>query len=458
MPTRVRKPTPQPPPPAPTEPLPAAKGARLADLKGTVRTLRPNSGTPYGIPWSNVTRYAKHYAEAEDFYTLPRFLNAAMGVVESDSTQERDGVTITRDDGFGDGLSVGIMQVKPQLWQSVAPEADPYQARGNIFLGSALMAQFIKKRGSWQQAIVKDYFPTNDANGTTQSAYVQAVTSLMSEMANQLQATPSPAPPPSPQPAPAADPYTVIGGGVPYSVNYGFRADVGLNYYLYGVGHGTTTPTQHTGDDVLWPDETKLYTPIDGVVTCVGWTGEVTWGQGCGYYEDYTANLGHDRSIGNITIKGTGKAEGYKLVLGHCSDAAVIYGQGVKAGQLVGYSGGMNGPHTHVEVAVQKNGAYWLVDPKPALVLAMGGQAPIIYADRQPFILSDDNPERWVEAIEDGVPVLQFANPQSAPVRAPLKKGERFKVGTQVLGTDGTSWYWLTSIGSRIPVKGTKEV
>ena len=81
----------------------------------------------------------------------------------------------------------------------------------------------------------------------------------------------------------ARDPLAVIFGGVPARVEYGFLADVGLNYYAYGVGHGTTRPTQHTGDDVLVPDETPLYAPAPGIVTCVGWRGNPTYGQGCGY-------------------------------------------------------------------------------------------------------------------------------------------------------------------------------
>jgi hypothetical protein len=114
----------------------------------------------------------------------------------------------------------------------------------------------------------------------------------------------------------------------------------------------------------------------------------------------------------------------------------------------------MNGPHVHVEVSVERNGTYWLLDPGPALREAMGGEPVAVYAERKPFVLSDDNDEVKVTVVTDRLPVRQYANPEAAEVRAPLTKGEVFYAGTQVLGTD-RKWWWLTTIGSRIPKEGT---
>lgn len=165
-------------------------------------------------------------------------------------------------------------------------------------------------------------------------------------------------PPPS-----TDDPIRVIVGGNYPPVTYGFLDDVGLDFYAYVVGHGGTKSTQHSGDDVGVADNTKLYTPCAGKVLCVGTSGANNWGQGCGFYHD------DEGGIGNITILFD---SGYKLTLGHCTSAAVSVGQRVVAGQYVGMSGSANGDHVHIEMAEERNGTYWLLDPVPALKKAMG--------------------------------------------------------------------------------------
>ena len=98
---------------------------------------------------------------------------------------------------------------------------------------------------------------------------------------------------------------------------------------------------------MITPDETPLYTPVAGKVLCVGNRGQNTWGQGCGAYADTMGG-----GVGNITIM---LDSGHKLNLGHCSASYVEPGQRVAAGQKVGRSGGMNGSHVHIEVAIEKN-------------------------------------------------------------------------------------------------------
>lgn len=467
------KPRKDPRPPKPTTtttttPAPTSLGPILSNLTGNVRTIRANGSAPYGVPWSNIVRYADFFDDAADemaarfklamsAYSL-ELLMAAMGIVESDGNQTVNGRVVSRDDGFGDGPSVGILQVKPRIWQSLVKDADPNDAQGNIRLGTAIMAQAIAKYGTWQKALTTVYFPTKDPNGTSQNAYVKTVTSLMAEMQNNagaLQPSQPATTTPAPQkPKPVVDPYQVIFNGRQGPVSYGWRADAGLNYYSYGVGHGTTAATQHTGDDVPVPDETPLYAPFDAEVTCVGAEGRVVWGQGCGYYNDYSDNTtGHDRSIGNITLLGEGKAKGYKLVLGHCSDAVVEVGQHVKAGQLVGYSGSMNGPHTHVEMAVEKNGSYWMLDPRPALIEAMGGEAPTIEAERIPYDWDNDPNLFTVKALKD-LKVYQRADP-SSPVLDTIPKGDTFTAVAVVPGNDGNPYYLGVQNG-RVPVEGTE--
>jgi murein DD-endopeptidase MepM/ murein hydrolase activator NlpD len=421
----------------------------LTDLTGTVRTLRANSANPYNIPWSNISRFEPSFTNAGLEFGVDPALMAAMAIIESDANQTWPGTddVITRDDGFGDGLSVGILQVKPRIWQPLVPDADAFSADGNIRLGTAIMAHAIGQHGSWQEALRRVYFPSDDPNGTTQRAYIQTVRSLMAEIANNVH----PVPPPEPAVVTtAADPIRVIVGGDYPPITYGWLADEGLNYYSYGVGHGTQRSTQHPGVDVAVPDETPLFTPAAGVVRCVGEAGEVTWGQGCGFFADVDGG-----GIGNITIL---LDSGHKLTLGHCSSATVQPGQRVSAGERVGRSGSMNGPHVHVEVSVNRNGSYWLVDPIPALREAIGAN-PVStepnFAERIPI----PQPQEWdvfvtVRATRTGVPVLQFANATAPHVRKPLSAGEDFEGVMVVLGND-RSWYWVSRNGGRVPVDGT---
>lgn len=103
-------------------------------------------------------------------------------------------------------------------------------------------------------------------------------------------------------------------------------------------------------------------------------------------------------------------------------------------------------------------GDYCIVSPVAALKDAMNGRVPAVYAERLPI----PQPAEWdvavtVAATEDGVPVLQRADLGSVPVRAPLSKGEDFDAVMLVLGND-RRWYWVSRLGSRIPVAGTATV
>lgn len=155
---------------------------------GNVRSQRPTGGA-FDIPWTNVARWEPAFSEAAAESGQPAALLAAMALVESDANHYRTGRTtgtraevLSVDDRFGDGPSVGIMQVKPRLWQSVLPDADAYEPTGSIRLGAALMARFVRETGSWQAAIRERYHPGTSAGGVTPQAYVDAIAALMREM------------------------------------------------------------------------------------------------------------------------------------------------------------------------------------------------------------------------------------------------------------------------------------
>ncbi len=191
----------------------APTGSVFSNLTGVVRTLRANSPAPYNIPWSNITRYEPSFTNAGNEFGVDPALMAAMAIIESDGNQTwpGTGTVISRDDGFGDGLSVGMLQVKPNIWQGLVPNADAYTADGNIRLGTAIMAHAISQHGTWEGALRNVYFPADDPNNTTQSAYVQTVRSLMAEIANNAKPNP---PGVQPTVAPSSvDPIRVIVGG-----------------------------------------------------------------------------------------------------------------------------------------------------------------------------------------------------------------------------------------------------
>ena len=64
---------------------------------------------------------------------------------------------------------------------------------------------------------------------------------------------------------------------------------------------------------------------------------------------------------------------------------------------------------------------------------------------------------RRVTIARDGVPGLQFADPQAAPVRAPFRAGEEFEAAFLVEGApnEGDTLWWVASDGTRIPASGT---
>jgi len=350
--------------------------------KGNITTKNPINNTAYGIPWTQVSRWFEFFKSAAAEFGISPLDLAAMSVIESNSQHYTTGKTtgtkaqvlIRGNDGSG-VPSVGMMQVKPLYHQSRVPDADAYTPQGNLRMAAAILGQEAQRLGSVDQAILKAYFPKDDPNGTTQAEYLETKRNLVKE----IQAASTPTPPPQPQPT---DPYRVLFGGDYPKVTYGFLSDEGYPYYEFGVGHGTTKATQHTGDDVPVPFGTTLYAPASGVVECVGERGTPHWGQACGAYTD-TGDAGPDGKIigvGNITIY---LDSGHKLTLGHCRTCDWSVGSRIEKGAKIGSSGGQNGAHTHVEISVERDGTYWLIDPFKGLQAAMSGGV----IDTRPMVL-----------------------------------------------------------------------
>jgi hypothetical protein len=260
-------------------------------------------------------------------------------------------------------------------------------------------------------------------------------------------------PAPKPKSVSIDDVVRIITGGVPLQGPiFGFNEDnPGQHLYKYGVGHGTSGDTRHTGNDLFLPLGTTVHTPLAGLVRCVGNAGSGDWGQGCGSFADTITG-----GVGNVTVL---TDAGLKITFGHVNTPLVKVGDRVAAGQPVATTGGMLSPHLHLDVSVNRGGSYWLLDPLPAIAAKMsGGPLPEVYAERLDWLPA---PSAWESGptfvtTVDGVPLLQRAAKDAAQVDSPFKKGDPIpNVIAFVWSEDDAAWYLVTKRGTRIPARGT---
>ncbi|MDP9365435.1 MAG: hypothetical protein M3Q10_14630, partial [Chloroflexota bacterium] len=175
---------------------------------GPIGPPRPTGGR-FGCTWDDLAKHRDLFRRAAaEFPPADANVMACMAAIESDANHTRGGKVIERWDNYPqDGPSVGIMQVKPKIWQPLVPDADAYTLEGNIRLGTAVMADAMKRHGGWREALVRVYFPENDPNGTTQNAYVKTVAAMLDEI-EAGGGRPDPKPkPPKPDPKTPLDPW-----------------------------------------------------------------------------------------------------------------------------------------------------------------------------------------------------------------------------------------------------------
>jgi murein DD-endopeptidase MepM/ murein hydrolase activator NlpD len=372
--------------------------------------------------------------------------------------------------------SCGPMQVKFPIHSWRCPDCNTKTVPGQIELATHIIGDTMKANGVDEYgAITSVYFPTDDIlNGTTQQAYIAKVRSLVATMSG---ITPVPPPPPPPPALTKQALLDLLSSNTPgVYISFGFNqpnqnADGSYNnFYAYGKGHGTSGNMMHTGNDVWMPRGTNVRSLTGGRVVCVGGQGEVTWGQGCGSFEDDRHGTGNITILTDAVMTINGKPYQLKITYGHMSQSNVVYGQQVTHGQVIGKSGTGNGfDHVHLDVSINapelnnpsawnNPGEYHLEDPFPALLNALSGvPLPVTYADRIPVPQpSEFDVSAKVVTTKDGVPVLQRASFDASAVRAPLSKGEDFQAVYQVIGNDKRI-YWITTLGSRVPVEGTES-
>lgn len=127
---------------------------------------------------------------------------------------------------------------------------------------------------------------------------------------------------------------------------YDFGVESGNGLYGYGTAYGLSG-SQHTGMDIPQPLGSPLYAPGTGTVVCVG----------CWRNDHITGG------VGRIELE---MPDGAHILYDHTNQSYVQVGQRVQAGTLLGTSGGMYSPHTHLEVRVpdsSMSSGWRLVDP-----------------------------------------------------------------------------------------------
>jgi hypothetical protein len=159
------------------------RGALPPMPAGRVKTPNPWNSQEFGTTWDGVYQWADVLQEAARAEDVDVCELAVVMMVETQGIHERDGQVIeVGDNSPQDGPSVGLMQVKPQVWGGLRPYLDPWQAADNIWLGAAVLRQVIREHGDFFTAIAKGYHPGTAPNGTTGNSYAEAARGLLGEL------------------------------------------------------------------------------------------------------------------------------------------------------------------------------------------------------------------------------------------------------------------------------------
>lgn len=357
----------------------------------------PGTGTNAGqvtsgvAGWANVDRWdqqitaaARKVAEDTGIYVPPNLVKAVMML---ESGGDPNAMSLPNNPSGGDN-ALGLMQIVPSVWgnnQWGLSLDDPAQ---NIELGIRILAQNYQAGDpggsgpSWEWA-AKRYLGLGgaDAYGTTADPYWQQVKQYWDQLGQVatggVGGTQAPA---------GTLEWNAIWGGfdAPITQGFGYEDCVGDQVNtcfaktsgLYGYGSSYSRdgqPMGHTGVDVGIVYGTPLYVPVGGTVVCGG-TGFGNGTDPCTVYNSLDANgniTGGDHQ-GRFQLQ---LANGDMLIFGHMNEVVATPGATIAPGTFVGYSGGMNGDHVHVEYrkywgppgTVTSTG-YEEIDPRQALV------------------------------------------------------------------------------------------
>jgi len=426
-------------------------------------TTTPAPTAPYRIgsygnasidQWDEAFRWgAQSVKERRGVLVSPRVLKAMMDV-ETGGDGNYPPTKCRPSDGYDNVPACGPMQIKWQYHKDRCPECNSKTVAGQVEMAAHIIGMtMLERKKDEYDAITAVYFPGADINGTTQAGYLARVRKLVKAMEADANGT-TPLATTTPPPVPQGDVIDLLYGGKPYTISaeygqlvtwscpgcYDYQAAYGLDtrhHYAYDI-------SAHAGDGA------PLYAPFDGLVVCAGTgVGSGAWNTGCAAFDFLNnygarkpAGAGHGR-IELLNAEGTAS-----LIVGHCLSATVRAGQRVNRGDLIGYQGGMNGSHVHLE-ARYANGTR-IGDPRKLF----GGGPITVTPERLPYEW-DGAPNLFVVRALKDLNVYQRADP-SSPVLDTIPKGDTFAAVAIVPGNDGRAW-WLGRLNGRVPMEGTES-
>jgi hypothetical protein len=152
-------------------------------LTGPIVTRNQWNGGPFPVDWSAAAGWAREVNVAARESRVDARIIAAVAMMETQFTHERDGRVLTIWDAHPeDGPSVGIMQFKPRTWAHVRPDLDPLQPEENLRRGAAIIACLLRESGGDLDAAMRRWFPAPAPNGTTPDRYMATFRGLLQEM------------------------------------------------------------------------------------------------------------------------------------------------------------------------------------------------------------------------------------------------------------------------------------
>lgn len=423
-----------------------------------------------GVNWDAVTQFDDAIHAAADPVGWP--VERVRGHILIESQGNPKAIQKNASNGY----SYGPMQIVPygvgwEGWHKLVKEKAGLPANAskqqvidalydpavNIAVGVAILEEFYKQHGTLDKAS-SSFFLGNPnwkgedtVNGNTGTWYRDTLQALIKEQdANGT----TPAVTTTPAPVPQGDVIDLLYGGKPYDISAGYGQFVTWSCpgcYDYQAAYGLDTRHHYAYDiSAHAGDGAPLYAPFDGVVVCAGTdNGPGAWNTGCAAF-DFLNNYGARKPAGTghgrielLNAEGTAS-----LIVGHCLSATVRAGQRVKRGDLIGYQGGMNASHVHLE-GRYANGTR-IGDPRRLF----GGGPITVTPERIPYDFENDPNLFTVKAVKE-LKVYQRADP-SSPVLDTIPKGDTFQAKAVVPGNDGKPWY-LGKNNGRVPIDGTES-
>jgi hypothetical protein len=308
-------------------------------------------GSPTGGGWDAVNQWNGLIQSAIERVAREKGITVPGNVVKAVMKLESGGVN-TGCNAWG---YCGLMQTGPGSWIDGFDASYNSTPEGNIYFGVQELANWYNAvgTGDWVDGAAAYFSGWNydnpgvsDGYGTTVGQYRQIIQQNLSELGGAGGS----------MFGGGGSGGSLFGGQAGGSVlqsmfpnsqlGYDFGVESSNGLYGYGTAYGLSG-TQHTGMDNPAPLGSPMYAPGDAVVVCVG----------CWRNDHITGG------VGRIELE---MPDGARILYDHSFSSAVQVGQRVQAGTLLGTTGGMYSPHTHLEVRVpdpSQSSGYRLVDP-----------------------------------------------------------------------------------------------